>query len=129
MSHETLLLEVKAKYPFDKWKTYAQPGKNGEKGLEQYTEENCEAAKRILDTLISDLIDLGEEAPEEDKLQKYQVAVEALNTLNDETDGSLIETGEREALCELFYVIALKNGLDPTKYGDGEGPASEWRDW
>jgi len=123
MNYETNLLEVKEKYPFDTWKTYV------EDGLDQYTEENCEAAKRIFDNLLSDLVTLGEEAREEDKLQKFQVAVEALNTLNDETDGSLIETGEREELCEFFNIIAVKARIDPSKYGDGEGPASEWRDW
>ncbi|WP_017300077.1 hypothetical protein [Nodosilinea nodulosa] len=129
MSYETDLLEVREKYPFNKWKTYAEIGEAGEEGLEQYTEENCEAAKRILDTLVSDLAALGEDALKEDKLQKFQVAVEALNTLNHEMDGSLIETGEREELCELFNIIAVKAGIDPSEYGDGEGPASEWRNW
>ncbi|MBD1918630.1 MULTISPECIES: hypothetical protein [Cyanophyceae] len=129
MSYETDLLEVRETYPFDKWKTYAEIGEAGEEGLEQYTEENCEAAKLILDTLVSDLAALGGDAPKEDKLQKFQAAVEALNTLNDEIDDSLIETGEREELCELFNVIAVKAGIDPSEYGDGEGPTGEWRDW
>ena len=123
MSYGTRLLEAKESYPFDSWRA------SFEHGLDQYTEENCEAAKRIVDTLLSNLTDLGEDAREEDKMQKFQAAVESLNTLNDETDGSLIETGEREELCELFNVIAVKAGIDPSKYGDGEGPASEWRDW
>ena len=122
MDYETNLLEVRGKYPFDEWKTYAED-------LEQYTEENCDVAKRIFDTLLSELIALGENVCEENKLLKFQAAVEALNTLNNETDGSLIETGEREELCELFNVIAVKAGIDSGKYGDGEGPASEWRDW
>jgi hypothetical protein len=42
---------------------------------------------------------------------------------------NLIETGEREQLSELCNGIARAAGLDPTKYGGGEGPASEWRDW
>jgi len=29
----------------------------------------------------------------------------------------------------LFNQIAIQAGIDPEKYGDGEGPASEWRDW
>lgn len=122
MTYETNLFQAKEKYPFDEWKTYAED-------LEQYTEENCEATKHIFDTLLSNLVELGEDAREEDKLQKFQIAVEALNTLNDETDGSLIETGEREQLCEIFNIITVKAGIDPSKYGDGEGPASEWRDW
>jgi hypothetical protein len=123
MDYAARLLESKQSYPFVGWRA------SYEEGLEQYTEENCEAAKRIMDTLLSDLIALGEDAREEDKMHKFQVAVEALNTLNDETDGSLIETGEREELCDLFCVVAEKADIDPKKYGDGEGPASEWRDW
>ncbi|MBJ7898319.1 MAG: hypothetical protein GC158_00040 [Cyanobacteria bacterium RI_101] len=129
MSYENDLLQIQEKYPFSQWKTYAEVGEDGEAGLEQYTEENCDAAKKILDTLISDLVLLGEAVSEAEKIQKFQVAVQALNRLNDETDGSLIETGEREELCELFNLIAVKAGIDPSQYGDGEGPASEWRDW
>ena len=123
MDYEARLLEVKENYPFDKWQNF----KNN--GLEQYTKENCEAAKHILDTLLSELVVMGEDALEEYKLQKFQVAVESLNSLNGETDGALIETEEREELCELFNMIAAKAGITPSNYGDGEGPASEWRDW
>jgi hypothetical protein len=49
--------------------------------------------------------------------------------MNDEFDGSFIETGEREDLCELTNVISLAAGLNPDDYGSGEGLASEWRDW
>jgi len=129
MSYENDFLQIQEKYPFSQWKTYAEVGEDGEAGLEQYTEENCDAVRKVLDTLISDLVILGQEVSEAEKIQKFQVAVQALNRLNDETDGSLIETGEREELCELFNLIAVKAGIDPGKYGDGEGPASEWRDW
>ncbi len=81
-----------------------------------------------MDTLMSELLSMGENAPEEEKIKKFQVAVEAFNTLDSEVSG-LIETGEREDLCELFFMLAKKAGIDPTKYGDGEGPASEWREW
>lgn len=120
MDYKTNLLEVKEQFPFDDWKLSGQ-------NMPEYSEENCEAAKRILDTLVSDLIALGEEAREEDKIHKFQIAVEALNTLNDETD--IIMTGEREELVDLFNLIAVKAGIDPDKYGGGEGLASEWRDW
>ena len=76
MDYATNLLEVRQQYPFDNWKTY---------DMEQYTVENCEAAQRIFETLLSDLIALGENAAEDSKLQTFQLAVEALNTLNDET--------------------------------------------
>ena len=83
----------------------------------------------IFDTLIADLISLGPDAPEADKLAKFETAVIALNHLDDELDNGFIETGEREDLCELCNSICTAAGMDPTKYGDGEGPASEWREW
>ena len=123
MNYEARLLEAKENYPFENWQTYKTDG------LEQYTQENCEAAKHIFDTLLFDLAALGEDAREKFKIQKFQAAVESLNALNDEADGILIETDEREELCALFNLIAVKAGIDPGNYGDGEGPASEWRDW
>ncbi len=128
MSYESNLLGAKTNYPFDRWR-------EGEAhGLDQYTEENCNAARAIFDKLIAQLINLGESASEENKMAQFKIAVESLNDLNDEAGGAesggeLIETGERDDLCELVNIIAKKSGIDPKKYGSGEGPASEWRDW
>lgn len=107
--------------PFSEWRT------NLEVGLEQYTQANCDQAERILQDLVDGLIKVGETAPEAKKVVLFKTAVEALNDLNDET--GMIETGEREELCDLFDLIAADCGIDPSKYGSGEGLASEWRDW
>ncbi len=113
------LSAVKERYPFGRW---------ADSGLDQYTDEACASFAAVFDELIEKLAALGEFAPEEQKIAAFKSAVEALNGLN-EADPSLIETGEREDLCELFNIVATAAGLDPAKYGDGEGPASEWRDW
>ncbi len=97
--------------------------------LEQYAPANRKEAQAIFDKLIDALLELGASAPEEKKLELFKTAIVATNRLNDKLDGSLIETEEREELCELTNKIALACGLDPKRYGDGEGPASEWRDW
>lgn len=107
--------------PFSDWRA------NLERGLEQYTQANCDQAERILKELVDGLIKAGETAPEAKKVVLFKTAVEALNALNAETN--MIETGEREELCELFNLIAVDCGIDPGKYGSGEGLASEWRDW
>jgi hypothetical protein len=107
--------------PFSDWRT------NFELGLEQYTQANCDQAERILKELVDGLIEVGETAPEATKVSLFKSAVEALNLLNAQTN--LIETGEREELCELFNLVAVDCGIDPSKYGSGEGLASEWRDW
>lgn len=123
MAFESDLEATKKSYPFDRWE-------NGfEHGLEQYTKENCNRARMIFDILIADLVSSGEHADESDKISFFETAVLSLNDLNDEFDGALIETGEREDLCELCNLICKAAGVDPEKYGDGEGPASEWRDW
>lgn len=83
----------------------------------------------ILNNLLSSLMALGEAADEAKKVAHFETAVIALNDLNDDTDGSLIETDEREELCDLFNKIGLAAGIDVEKYGDGEGLESEWRDW
>ncbi|HEX8310744.1 MAG TPA: hypothetical protein VF614_05460 [Chthoniobacteraceae bacterium] len=110
---------TKASYPFKQWE---------ESGVDQYTPEACSAFVTIFDGLIADLAAKGEAASADEKLECFHQAVLALNAIN-EQDESLIETGEREDLCELCNIVATAAGLDPSKYGDGEGPATEWRDW
>ena len=97
-------------------------------GMEQYTQENCDAAKSIFDNLISGLKSIGENAPEKEKIKLFQTTVLSLNELDDRIDG-LIETGEREDLCELIDQITIAAGLNPENYADGEGLADEWREW
>ena len=115
---------TKTGYPFAKWRRSFF-----DYDFEQYTEENCDKAKSIFDTLIDELIAMGEQAPEKQKVASFQIAVETLNELNEEAGEDLIETGEREELCALTNDITLACGLNPKNYGDGEGLASEWREW
>jgi hypothetical protein len=123
MTFATELEATKQTFPFAKWRDAFQ------QGLEQYTQENCDRVQAIFETLIAELISLGPAAAEPKKIERFRVAVLALNNLDAELDCGLIETGEREDLCELCNVICQAAGIDPTKYGDGEGPASEWREW
>lgn len=122
MPYADQLLATQLHYPFQKWRTYFPD-------MEQYTEDNCMAAQAILDALIDSLLQLGEEASEDQKVEKFRIAVEALNELNEETGHALIETEEREELCELLDAITVAANLDPRDYADGEGIADEWRDW
>ena len=116
------LLATRQHYPFARWAEMTE-------GLEQYSGENCAALTRTFDDLLEKLAMLGEHASETAKLESFREAVEALNTLNDDVGGNLIETDEREQLVALCNVIAIAAGLEPARYGGGEGPASEWRDW
>lgn len=123
MTYEEKLNQTKSGYPFDKWRAAF------EHGLEQYTTENCGRARKIFDDLIADLIAKGETAAESEKIESFRIAIEATNELNEEWDEELIETGEREQLCELTNAITVAAGLNPDDYGEGEGLASEWREW
>ncbi len=113
----------KVQYPFANWRR-----KNTEYGMSQYTQENCESIELIFDELIADLKTLAADATAEDKVLLFKYAVMNTNTLNYRID-DLIETGEREDLCELFDHITIAAGLEPEEFADGEGIADEWREW
>ena len=108
---------TKAGYPFDRWREFYQ-----QDGPDAVAE--CNAVEQLFDQLIAGLITLGADATEEAKMQLFQTAIEGSN---DHAD--IIETGEREDLCDLTWNITKATGLNPADYGDGEGPASEWREW
>ncbi len=122
IDYQKKLLATKEFYPFDKWR------ESYNDGLTQYTKQNCDKTKKVFDDLITSLINLGENGSEEQKKELFKSAIIKTNILNDEIEG-LIETGEREDLCELTDKITVACGLDPHKYGSGEGLASEWRKW
>jgi hypothetical protein len=47
-----------------------------------------------------------------------------LNGLNEQGEFSLIETDQREALCQLILTAATRAGLDTD-----EDVTEEWREW
>lgn len=124
MTYSEKLEKKKESLPFIEWHNEKE-----EIGLEQYTKDNCNKAELIFKYLLSDLSEIGESAKEPEKIEKFKSAVLSLNSLNDSLDGAFIETGEREELCDLFDEITVLVGMNPSAYCDGEGIASEWRDW
>jgi hypothetical protein len=123
ISYTNKLNKTKELYPFTKWKENFF-----EYDMEQYSEQNCNHAQAIFDNLIAKLISLGEHGNKKEKEKCFEIAVKSLNKLN-EVDEGIIETGEREDLCELIDQIALAAGLIPEQYGEGEGIADLWREW
>lgn len=122
IDYQKKLFATKEFYPFDRWR------ESYNDGLTQYTKQNCDKTKKVFDDLIASLVEIGENASEEQRIELFKTAIIKTNQLNDEIDG-LIETGEREDLCELTDKITVACGLDPKKYGEGEGLANEWREW
>ena len=123
LTYSEKLNKTKELYPFAKWRENFF-----EYEMEQYTEENCNEAKGIFDNLISKLIALGENGNKKDKEKCFEIGIKSLNKLNEKDEG-IIETGEREDLCELIDQITLASGLNPKDYAEGEGIADLWREW
>ena len=130
MTYEEKLESTKAYYPFERWREsfFPDPKDDEDEGMQQYTQENCDAAKLIFDTLINSLKSSGEAAQDKDKVELFRIAVEDLNKLSEKVE-DLIETGEREDLCDLIDQITIASGLNPEDYADGNGIADEWRGW
>ncbi len=62
--------------------------------------------------------------PHDQILAAAKQAVLNLNALNKECGGRLIETDQREDLCELILVAAKLAGLE-----SDEDITEEWREW
>ena len=90
-----------------------------------YSQADIDWCTKIVDELLAIL----EGVPEADKngaiLRTVKAAVVKLNKLNDRCDGSLIETDQREQLCELIIAAAQRAGLVSDVYDITE----EWREW
>lgn len=79
----------------------------------------------VLDGLFETLGELPDEGRDEAILAAVKDTVLTLNALNDDCGGNLIETGEREALCELIEAAARQAGLPPADHDITEA----WREW
>ena len=90
-----------------------------------YTQEHVDQCSKIIDDLLAGLSILSGPQKEESILKLVQVAVVELNKINEKCDGSLIETEQREELCELIILAAKHAGLE-----SGERDITEeWREW
>ncbi|UXI69784.1 hypothetical protein [Tahibacter amnicola] len=77
----------------------------------------------LLETFLQRLVEAKGDTPA--IMAAAETAVLAINALNDRADGGLIETGEREDLCELIDQACAWAGLD---IGEGD-VAGNWREW
>ena len=90
-----------------------------------YTQKHVYRCLAIIDEFLDSL----EKTPEAQKNEYILAAVKKtvlmLNELNEECDYSLIETDQREDLCELIIFAAGHAGFESSVYDITE----EWRDW
>jgi len=89
-----------------------------------FTSDDVDECKEILFDYI-DALDELEDPTDEEILAEVETAVVALNELNENTDCTLIETMEREAIWEIIQDAAEESGLEE-KYDD---VTEEWREW
>lgn len=90
-----------------------------------YTQKHVNRCSVIIDEFLALL-----EKPPDAQKNKYimtaaKKAVLKLNKLNEECDGSLIETDQREDICKLINSAARQAGLKPST----DDITEEWREW
>jgi hypothetical protein len=90
-----------------------------------YTQKHVDRLSEIIDDFLASL----EKTPEAQKNEYIMDAVKKtilkLNELNEEVDGSLIETGQREYLGKLINSAARDAGLESRTYDI----TYVWREW
>ena len=89
-----------------------------------FTREDVEKCGEILTHYLESLAALA--APDNQQIMGcVEQVVLALNELSEETDYSMIETDERESICELIQTSAVECGLqDPA-----DDVTEQWREW
>jgi len=95
----------------------------GDSGFEAgYSQDDIDRCAAIIDHLLISLSKTRGDS--EAIMEAVKDAVLELNTLNDNCDGNLIETDQRETLCQLIITAAQDAGLDTD-----EDITEEWREW
>ena len=89
-----------------------------------YNDDDVENVKSVLDSYVDALAEL-EQPADGQIMEQVKAVVLALNEMNEARDYALIETDEREWLCEAIQTIAVDRGLQNVS-GD---ITEEWREW
>lgn len=90
-----------------------------------YSQVNVDQCEKTLDMFLADLANVAEAARQEQILSVVRKVVLGLNKVNEDCDSRLIETQEREQLCEFITIAAQQAGL----VSDEEDITYEWREW
>ena len=89
-----------------------------------YTQAHIDRCSAILDAYLAGLDAEKVSGNPEMIMALVKNAVIALNDLNDECDGNLIETDQRELLCDIIIGGANEAGVITD-----EDVTEEWREW
>jgi hypothetical protein len=88
-----------------------------------YTQSDVDNCTEIVDAFLDSVAE-KHALDEATILRAIQSTVEKLNMLNESCDGCLIETDQREDLCELILTAAKRGGLETD-----EDVTEQWREW
>lgn len=95
-----------------------------EYGADGYSKEDVQKCEGLIHQYLDNLNAISS-PKNEDIMEQVKMLIIALNKLNEETDYSLIETQEREAISEIIQTSAVDCGLqDPP-----DDVTEEWREW
>lgn len=89
-----------------------------------YTQDHIDKCDAVLAAFLSSLQEIAVSESESKIMETVKTVVLALNELNAECDGNMIETDQREQLCELIISAANEAGLKTE-----EDITEEWREW
>ena len=91
----------------------------GDTGYDQSDVESC---MQIIDRY---LVNMSKSSGKEEGMKEVEKAVLALNTLNEKCGDELIETEQREDICEIIIIAGHDKG-----YNDlSDDITEEWREW
>ena len=122
LSHDDTLIEIRDAL-LEGMLEYMEPDEEDPDHAAAYTKEHVERCGRLLDAFLGEL-SRAAGAGEDAILACVERVVLALNALNEEADCELIETDQREELCELIITAAGMAGLEVD-----EDITEEWRTW
>jgi hypothetical protein len=89
-----------------------------------YERQHVDRCGALLDAFINSTRSIDPSSGPEQILATTKETVLALNALNAECEGSLIETDQREMICDLLLAALAGCGYD----GDDD-VTEEWREW
>jgi hypothetical protein len=104
---------------------YMQPDDDDDDFDPGYTEEGVNKCAQILMGYLATVFEPSAHGSTKEIMAAVKKAVLELNDLNEECEYGLIETDQREGICELIISAAAEAGLQSEESDITE----EWREW
>lgn len=93
--------------------------------FDSYTQDDINTCEEIIDDYLKSV--LSGDLSNAEILKHVETTIVKLNKLNEKCDHQLIETGQREDICEIIIEAARLAGFVFSQ--DDEDITYEWREW